>query len=248
MKKEIITMEGINFSYEGSPVLTDVTLSFYEKEMVSIIGPNGSGKTTLLKLILGLLKPDSGSIAVFSQPPEQTGQKIGYVPQYMAFDPEFPVTVIDVILMGRLGISGGLFYRKNDRKAAYRALETVNLPDFGSRHFSSLSGGERQRVLIARALVSSPQLLLLDEPTAHIDRVTEQQLYCLIRDISRKLAVLLVSHDLGVVPKISDRVACVNRNVKIHSSTGLTGADIQNIYHYDVNLVEHHTECQELTP
>ncbi|MBN1698374.1 MAG: ABC transporter ATP-binding protein [Spirochaetales bacterium] len=246
MKKEIIRMENVSFSYDKSYVLKDVTLSFYENEMVSIIGPNGSGKTTLLKLILGLIRPDRGHITVFSQSPEHNEHTTGYVPQYAIFDPEFPVAVIDVVLMGRLGLSGGLFYRKKDRQAAHEALEKVNLRDFGPRRFSSLSGGQRQRVLIARALASSPRLLLLDEPTAHVDRSTEQQLYCLIKDISRDITVLLVSHDLGVVPKISDRIACVNQSVKIHASKELTGNDIQTIYNYDINLVEHSRECEEL--
>lgn len=239
MAEEIIRFNHVDFIYENEPVLEDVNISLYRQEMVSIIGPNGSGKTTLLKLILGLLKPAKGYITVFGQPPGKMRHVFGYVPQYAQFDPLFPVNVIDVVLMGCLKPRTFGMYNSQDKNSALHSLDIVHLAHLKNRSFATLSGGQRQRVLIARALVSEPEVLLLDEPTANVDRETEQDLYALIQELSKAYTVLLVSHDLGVVPKISDRIACVNRVVIMHSKSELTGQSIQDIYSCSIDLVHH---------
>lgn len=239
MTDEIIKFENVSFAYENEIVLQDVDISLYTQEMVSIIGPNGGGKTTLLKLILGLLKPTQGHISVFDQTPEKVRYLFGYVPQYARFDPRFPVNVFDVVLMGCLKPHTFGMYNTRDKNSALHSLDIVKLSHLKNRSFATLSGGQRQRVLIARSLVSKPKVLLLDEPTANVDRKTEEDLYSLIQELSKVYTVLLVSHDLGVVPKISDRIVCVNRNVIIHTKAELTGQSIQDIYSCSIDIVQH---------
>ncbi|MBN2536178.1 MAG: ABC transporter ATP-binding protein [Spirochaetales bacterium] len=244
MAKEIIRLNQVDFIYDNEFVLENVNISLYRKEMVSIIGPNGSGKTTLLKLILGLLKPTKGSITVLGQLPGKEQQVFGYVPQYAQYDSLFPVNVFDVVLMGCLKPRTFGMFNSRDKNSALYALDVVHLLPLKNRSFATLSGGQRQRVLIARALVSKPEVLLLDEPTANVDRKTEQDLYVLIQELSKIYTVILVSHDLGVVPKISDRIACVNRNVIMHLKSELTGQSIQEIYSCSMDLVHHVNHSQ----
>jgi zinc transport system ATP-binding protein len=249
MANEIIKFHHVDFTYENELVLEDVNIDLQKREMVSIIGPNGSGKTTLLKLILGLLKPTRGYITVFGRAPGKVPHALGYVPQYIQFDPLFPVNVFDVVLMGCLTPRTFGIYHSRDKQRALHALDIVHLLPLKNRGFSTLSGGQRQRVLIARALVSEPDVLLLDEPTANVDRKTEENLYVLIQELSKTYTVLLVSHDLGVVPKISDRIACVNRTVMMHSKSELTGQSIQEIYSCSMDIVHHgiHSDREEKT-
>ena len=166
-----VLLRDVTFSYGGEPVLEDVNLSVGAREAVCIVGPNGGGKTTLVKLILGLLLPQRGEVRLFGQPPRLARLRVGYMPQHVQHDPLFPVTVMDIVLMGRLGRGGlgGLlgWPGRADRRAARNALEQVGMDGFGRHPFAALSGGQRQRVLIARALCCEPELLLLDEPTSN---------------------------------------------------------------------------------
>ncbi len=238
-----VRLEGVWFGYGRVPVLEDVTLSVAPRETVCLVGPNGGGKTTLLKLILGLLKPERGRVEVFGRPPHHARLRIGYMPQHLRFDPLFPVTALDIVLMGRLGrpgLRGRLgWYGRGDRAAAWEALETVGMRRRGQRLFAALSGGERQRVLIARALCSEPELLLLDEPTANVDPRFEAQLFDIVKKLNRRMTIVLVSHDLGVVSKWVQTVVCVNRRVVVHPTARLTGELLQEIYEGEVRAVRH---------
>lgn len=240
-----IILDDVSFSYNGQPVLENVNLKVKKGEFASIVGPNGGGKTTLLKIMLGLLKPDSGTIRVLNQEPRKARLMIGYMPQYAHLDPSFPVTVMDVALMGRLG--RGLFgsYSKKDREAAGKALEEVNMLDRAGSMFSELSGGQRQRVLIARALCGKPRLLLLDEPTANIDRRVEEDFFDTLQDLNRRMTILLVSHDVGFVSRVVKSVICVNRRVNIHPTTSMDGEVIKDIYGTDMRMVRHDHRCTE---
>jgi zinc transport system ATP-binding protein len=237
----VIEIENLGFRFDGGPaVLEDVNLEISSGEFASVIGPNGGGKTTLVKLIVGLLTPTTGRVRVFGQPPARARQRIGYMPQHAMMDPRFPVRAIDAVLMGRLG-SGHRFgnYSRADREAALDALRTVGLEDQRARPFSNLSGGQRQRVLLARALVTDPDLLLLDEPAAGLDRKVEQDFFDLLQELNRRLTIVLVTHDLGFVAGFVHTVICVHRHVDIHPTTELDGRTISEIYGGDVRMVRH---------
>ena len=238
----VIELEHVGFSYGSQPVLEDVTLTVRERDFLCIVGPNAGGKTTLLKLVLGLLRPSGGTVRVFGGPPARSRSRIGYMPQHASLDPLFPVTVQDVVLMGRLtGSSPFGPYRRRDREEALHALDMLRLADVRRRSFADLSGGQRQRVLIARALVSSPDLLLLDEPTANVDAVLECELFELLNRLNERMTIALVTHDLGFVSRYVKRVVCVNRRVAVHRTSEITGEMIHEIYGSDVCMVRHDT-------
>jgi len=239
-----LDLKDVSFSYTGQPVLQRVTIQIRSREFASIVGPNGGGKTTLLKLILGLIRPDKGKITVLGNPPEAARERIGYMPQYTHLDLAFPATVMDVVLMGRLK-KKRFWFRARDRQIALEALEKVDMAGFRHIGFNALSGGQRQRVLIARALCSQPDILLLDEPTANIDNETEENLFSILKELNRKMTILLVSHDLGFVSKYVKSVICVNKTVVIHPTTDMEGHMIQDIYDGDLKMVRHDHRCSE---
>jgi len=235
----VVTFKGVSFGYDTVRVLQDVNLTIKELDLACIVGPNGGGKTTLLKLILGLLRPKTGEVRVFGLPPVQARRRIGYMPQFSIFDPQFPATVMDIVLMGRVERRWGGPYRRADKKAALNALDQVGMMDLTGRLFNALSGGQRQRVLIARALASDPDLFLLDEPTANIDVVIESKLFEILKELNRRMTILLVTHDLSFVSNIVKNVICVNRTVVQHPITDMTGEVIRAVYGADTRLVLH---------
>lgn len=240
IESHAVHVDGLSFSYDGTPVIRDADLVIQTGEFVTVVGPNGGGKTTLLRLMLGLLTPTAGTVRVFGRPPSESRRLMGYVPQHSHTDPEFPVSVLDVVLMGRLGrtrLVGG--YTHADTDAAVSALDEVELAELCRRPFSSLSGGEKQRALIARALASRPDILLLDEPTASLDVAMESGLYQILDRLRERLTILLVSHDLAFVSGFTDRVACVNRTVALHSTSEVTPALINELYGRNVRFVRH---------
>jgi zinc transport system ATP-binding protein len=238
--KPVIELENVSFSYNGAPVLDDINLAVQEHDFLSIVGPNGGGKTTILKLVLGLIKASKGRVNVFGMPPEKARKRIGYMPQTTSLDRLFPVTVLDVVLMGRLGTGSRLgIFNRVDREAARDALDKVGLYGSRKRPFADLSGGQHQRVLIARALVSHPEILLLDEPTANVDIAAETEFYQFLRSLSEQMTIVLVTHDLGFVSKYVKNVACVNRRLICHPTCDITGSVISEIYGAHVNMIHH---------
>lgn len=235
-----IDMQNVSFTYNGPLVLENVDLSIGHRDLVCIIGPNGGGKTTLLRLILGLLTPDTGTIKILGSTPKKSRHRIGYMPQHTRLDPQFPVTVHDVVLMGRLGLApmAGPF-RSADHDAADIALKRLELFDRRNETFAALSGGQRQRVLIARALACEPKILLLDEPTANLDLPIQRDLYDLLREFAAEFTVILVSHDVGFVSDFVKSVVCVNRTVRVHETNQLTGDVMSDVYGRDVRMVHH---------
>ena len=239
----VISLEGVDFSYNGEPILQNVNLAIHQREMIGIVGPNGGGKTTLLRLILGLLKPQRGRVLVFGQPPAKASHRLGYVPQHMLYDNRFPVSVLDVVLMGLTGKSGlGPFARAAVRKAE-QALASVNLSDYRNSAFAELSGGQRQRVLIARALAASPDLLLFDEPTANVDTSAGEKLYEILAQLNERMTILIVSHDIGFVNRQISSVVCVNQQVAVHPTSALAGQNIIDLYGHDMSLIRHDHRC-----
>ena len=236
---EAVHFDRVDFSIGGVCVLQNVRFSIHRGEFLYMIGPNGGGKTTILKLILGLLTPESGNIRVLGGTPSQASPHVGYLPQYQHFDPKFPVTVMDVVLMGRLRGAVKPVFSRGDRTAGAEALEALGLEDLAGRPYYALSGGQRQRVLIARALVNAPELLLLDEPTSNVDVHIEEILFDLLERLNRTMTIVLVTHDYGVVPRRVERVVCVNQTAAVHPTRRLTGDVIQKLYHQDLSRVHH---------
>ena len=239
-----IILNNISFAYKQRNILENVNLEIRKNEFASIVGPNGGGKTTLLKLILGLLKPNIGTISIFGKKPEQVRHKIGYMPQYAHLDMSFPASVMDVVQMGRINKTK-LWFTKKDKIASIQAIDQVGMTGFIKTGFNELSGGQKQRILIARALCSNPDLLLLDEPTSNIDHETEENLLSILQKINAKTTILLVSHDLGFVSKYVKSVICVNTNVVIHPTSLVNGELIKNIYHGDLKMVRHDHRCSD---
>lgn len=245
----VVSLRNVSFSYGGPPVLEDVTLSIRDRQAVCIVGPNGGGKTTLVRLILGLLTPQRGEVSVFGQQPHHARLRVGYMPQHVQHDPQFPVTVMDIVLMGRLG-HGSLasvmgWPGRADRRAALDALAEVDLGDFARQPYAALSGGQRQRVLVARALCGKPDLLLLDEPTSNIDSLMEARLLDLFRELNRRMTIVMVSHDLGFVSGLVETAICVNRRVVVHPTSQMTGQAINDIYGGEVRVVRHNEFSSE---
>jgi zinc transport system ATP-binding protein len=239
-EEQVVRFQNVGFSYDAIPVLEDVSFGIKGKSFVSIVGPNGGGKTTLLKLMLGLLKPSRGTITVFGLPADKARSLVGYMPQHVQFDPHFPVTVLDVVLMGRLRRDMRLGpYGKRDKAVCLDALRRLEMYDARNRPFGALSGGQRQRVLVARALAAEPQLLLLDEPTSNVDIAVETELFELLHALSEVITVVVVSHDLGFVSQYVEHVVCVNRRVLVHPTTAITGEMINELYGTRVRMVQH---------
>jgi len=240
VEREAVRFRNVDFSYNGVSVLEDVSFTIQDRSFISIVGPNAGGKTTLLKLMLGLLKPQRGTIDIFGLSPDKARSCIGYMPQHVQFDPHFPVTVLDVVLMGRLGNGTSIGpYRKKDRDISLEALRKLEMYDVRHRPFGALSGGQRQRVLVARALAVEPHMLLLDEPTANVDMAVETELFEFLHILSETIAIIVVSHDLGFVSQYVQRVVCVNRRVMVHPTMAVTGEMINDLYGADVRMVRH---------
>jgi zinc transport system ATP-binding protein len=225
----LIECRGVSFAYGRSLVLENASFAVHQGESLCVIGPNGGGKSTLAKLILGLLEPSAGTLTVFGRHPAESRTAIGYVPQAMRFDPQFPISALDIVLMGRLNHLAVGRFSKACRATARAALAEVGLSGYERRPFSDLSGGERQRVMIARALACDPGILLLDEPTANIDLSIEAQLIETLVSLRRRMTILMITHDLDLVSSIGDSVLCVNHRVHRHSLP-ISGDTIREIY------------------
>lgn len=237
---EVVSLKGVCVSYGGVPALEDVDLSVRQRDFLGVIGPNGGGKTTLLKVILGLIPPARGEVAVFGGRPRDAGKLIGYVPQYIPFDRAFPISVWDVVLMGRLARAPRWgYFTTADRARTREALKTVEMLDMKDRPIGALSEGQKQRVFIARALVTDPKLLLLDEPTASIDPCMQEGIFHILDRLRETMAIVLVTHDIGVLSAHVDTIACLNQRLHYHETKEITLDDIQAVYGCPVQLIAH---------
>lgn len=240
MTRTVIEIVDLWFSYNGTPVLKDVNLSVKEGDFLAIIGPNGGGKTTLVKLILGLLKPRKGIIRVLGEKPLQAVPMVGYVPQDIHFNKSFPITAFNTVLMGVIKGGGGFKrFSQKDRETARQALERVGMWGYRDRQMGDLSGGQRQRVFMARAIVSNPKILLLDEPTSSVDTKGQTEFYEFLKEINNEVTIVVVSHDIMVLSSYVKSVACVSRDVHFHDAPEVTQGMIEQAYHCPVELVAH---------
>ncbi len=236
MNKPLIEIRSMDVAYKKQKVLRNVSISVFEKDFIGIIGPNGGGKTTLIKVIVGLLKPTSGAI-------EWTIERsdIGYLPQGRQLDDKFPISVKEVVASGlERGLRMGIRSSIQERKKIDEALERTGLTSLRSRPIGELSGGELQRTMLARATVSSPRLLVLDEPDTHVDNQFEMELYSLLKDLNAQMTILLVSHDIGTISPYIKTIACVNRNLHYHSSNEITNEQLK-IYNCPIEIITHGT-------
>ena len=240
--EEVVRLEDIWVHYNGTPILEGINLSVEQGDFLGVIGPNGGGKTTLLKVILGLITPSQGKILVLGKTPEKSRNNIGYVPQFNLFDRDFPISVWDVVLIGRYGRAGLLRrYSGEDRRTVQEVLQTVGMLDYKNRQIGKLSGGEQQRVFIARALVSNPELLLLDEPTASVDPTMQTEFYELLERLKQQMAIVLVSHDISAISIYVDKIACLNRQLFYHGSKEIGPEVLEATYKCPVQMIAHGT-------
>lgn len=238
MNHTVIEIRDLCYSYNGHPVLKNVNLKVEKGDFLAMIGPNGGGKTTLLKLMLGLFVTDMGTIRIFGIPPAEASHRVGYVPQDVHINKQFPVSALDVVLMGKLKSGKGWSrHSRKDRIAAHQALDMMEMGVYCDRRIGELSGGQLQRVLIARALITEPEILFLDEPTASIDTKGQREFYNLLKELNEKITILVVSHDLMVLSGYVKSVACVNQHLHYHNQAEVTGEMIETMYHCSVEEV-----------
>lgn len=227
-------VRGVDFSYNGQPALSQVNLTIREKDFIAAIGPNGGGKSTLVKLILGLLTPSRGTITIMGGKPKDHSSALGYVPQNVHINEDFPITAMDVVLMGCLDPGHrrkqARRTRAREREEAMETLDRLHMADQAHKKIGELSGGQRQRVFIARSLMTRPRLLLLDEPTASIDTKGQADFYKLLEALNTDVAILVVSHDLFIVSNYVKSVACVNQRLHYHPHEEITGQMLETMY------------------
>ncbi|MEG1580285.1 MAG: ABC transporter ATP-binding protein [Bacteroidaceae bacterium] len=214
----LLELQNIAVGYDEKRVLQKVNLTIAERDYLGIIGPNGGGKTTLVKLILKLLAPQEGTIRYFKNGKEEKNIQIGYLPQYNAFDKKFPISVREIVLSG-LNCRKSLFSRfsTTHHQQVDHVLSQLELTELAQKAIGTLSGGQRQRVFLGRALVSDPDLLILDEPNTYIDRHSEQKLYRILEEVNHRCAIVLVSHDVGTVMRNVRNIACVDGTLNYHA-------------------------------
>lgn len=232
---KILELKDITAGYDHQPVLKHVNFEICEGDFIGIIGPNGGGKTTLLKVILGLLKPFSGEI-IYHTPKQNL---FGYLPQNNRFDQRFPIDVTEVVLSGLMSEKG--LYRSYTRAEKYKAWELLNKYGMGAYKkapIGDLSGGQMQRVFLCRAIISSPRILMLDEPTTYVDSSFEREFYAILKDLSQSLSIVMVSHDLGTICSYVKTIACVNRELHYHNSNLISEEQLQS-YNCPLELVTH---------
>lgn len=240
----MIQIENASYSYgaEFPPALENATLSISRGSFAALVGPNGGGKSTLVRIILGLLKPQTGVVKLFGESPEKTRRRVGYAPQQAKIDYRFPISVMDVALAGRFGVGArgrnSFFFRfgRRDKERALAALEKMGVADLRRRAFGELSGGQRQRVLIARALCCDPELLVFDEPTNNVDPASAEEFYATLAELSARASILLATHDLSAARRLTDRVVCVNRRVRAMEPKDFSDELVGKLYAGDASF------------
>lgn len=234
--KPLIKIENLSVGYDKKPVLQNVNLEVAEQDFLGVIGPNGGGKTTLLKAILGLVKPFKGSIE-FRDDIGSRKKPIGYLPQVKHIDKKFPITVIDVIKSGSMMQTADLSKKELNEKTNL-LLEEMNILSIRNKSIGQLSGGQMQRVFLCRALISSPKILVLDEPDTFVDNRFEGELYEKLRLLNQEMAIILVSHDVGTISSYVKTIACVNGTLHYHASNKISQEQLAN-YNCPIQVISH---------
>lgn len=244
----VFEVEGLTYKINGSDIIKDISLVVHKGEYTAVIGPNGGGKTTLIRLLLGLEAPTKGSIKLFGQKQKafKSWEKIGYVPQRVSqIDEFFPATVEEVVKMGRTA-KRGLFtrMRQEDRDAVEQAMVKMDVLNLRKKLVGELSGGQRQRVMIARALASKPEVLILDEPNTGVDMVSQNRFYMLLRELNKKdgMTIMFITHDVGVIADDIQSMLCINQTLLACNNPHevLSCSEMSKLYGIDAHLIHHH--------
>lgn len=238
MREPIITIRDLGVSYDRVQALEHVDLDIYADDFLGIIGPNGGGKSTLVKAIMGVV-PYCGAITYADSIIRHNKPHIGYLPQISSFDKAFPISVLEVVMSGLQAERGMLRgYGRTERTRAMETLKLAHLDDLAKRPIGELSGGQLQRVMLCRAIVSEPKLLVLDEPANFVDNRFENELYNLLHHLHDKMAIVMVSHDVGTISSVVSNIVCVNRHVHRHDSNIITEEQLRN-YDCPIQLISH---------
>lgn len=236
-KDLLLQLKDISVQYGNNLILDQISIDIKRGDYIGIIGPNGAGKSTLIKAILGLIPIQKGVVNKASQ------LRIGYVPQYSQFEKNFPITVMDTILMGAIKPRSGLFHRHSeaDKEKAISLAAYLHIDNCLDKNINKVSGGQMQKAMIARAMIQSPEILILDEPTSNVDNSSRNEIYDILRDINRdqNTTVLLISHDIGAVSSYVKSVACLNQTLHYHPERAFTSAEIERTFGCPVDLIAH---------
>jgi len=236
---KVVEIQSVFAGYNDELILKDVSLDIYDDDFIGVIGPNGGGKTTLLNVILGLIKPFKGTVKFFDDLQSGRNNKIGYLPQQNKIDKKFPITVLEVVLSGliyKFGIS--IRHSKSDKLKADETLKRIGIYDIKNVAIGELSGGQMQKVLLARAIISSPRLLILDEPNTFVDNQFEGELYEILSELNKEMAIIIVSHDVGTIASHVKTIACVNRSLHYHKSNIISEEQLAS-YDCPIKLITH---------
>ena len=231
----LVTIENLTVKYDDYTAIENVNLSIAKNKFITIIGPNGGGKTTLIKAILGFIEPHKGKII------KSPNLKIGYVPQKNSFEQEFPISVSQVILSGDLDSKIKFLhrYKTKSRKRLEETLKRLEISDLKNKQINELSGGQLQKVLLGRAIISNPNLLILDEPFSNIDTNSTNKYFQLLKKLSKDMGILMISHDIGIITSYTDDVVCMNITAHYHHGSHLTNKQLQETYSCPVELIGH---------
>lgn len=234
----IVTLKGVSVSYDNYVAIEDTNLEIYADDFIGIIGPNGGGKTTLIKAILGSV-PYRGEITIAPSLYHNSERLIGYMPQISSFDKSFPISVVEVVMSGLQGEKGfWKRYTRTDRERAMQLLDTAGIANIANKQIGEISGGQMQRTMLCRAIIMNPKLLILDEPTNFVDNRFENELYTLLQQLNKHMAIVMVSHDVGTITSTVKSIVCVNRTVHRHDSNIITQEQLDN-YHCHIQIVSH---------
>ncbi|MDO9614442.1 MAG: metal ABC transporter ATP-binding protein [Bacteroidota bacterium] len=233
--KKLLEIKNLSAGYENQVVLENVTLDIFSNDFIGVIGPNGGGKTTLIKTILGLIKPISGELNLLINK-----KNIGYLPQVNQIDKRFPITVFDVVRSGKADTALFSSFQKNrqEKEKAESLLREMGISNLRNKSIGELSGGQMQRVFLCRALMNEPELLVLDEPSTYVDNNFEGELYLKLKELSDRMAILLISHDVGTISFFVKTIACVNRNLHHHPSNIISEEQLAS-YNCPLQIITH---------
>lgn len=236
---KIVEIKSVFAGYNDEVILKDVSLDIFDDDFIGVIGPNGGGKTTLLHVILGLIKPYKGTINFCDDLKLHRNNKMGYLPQLNKIDKKFPITVKEVVLSGLIyGTQLMARYSKTDKVKAQETLERIGICSLQNVAIGELSGGQMQKVLLARAIVSSPRLLILDEPNTFVDNQFEGELYEILNELNKEMAIIIVTHDVGTISSYVKTIACVNRELHYHPSNIISEEQLA-LYNCPIKLITH---------